>query len=60
MATDGSSVAGILCGTTDGYQHPDYPNQPKAQPSDSPTGTPVNPYAVGQSLSSVCQAATGT
>lgn len=55
-----SFVAGALCGTRDGYQHPDYPNDRAAQPTVSPSGTPVNPYVLGQSISGVCQSTTGT
>ena len=55
-------VAGVLCGTSDGYQHPDYPDNPSAEarPSDSPTGTPVDPYVMGQSRPAGCQAVTRT
>jgi hypothetical protein len=55
-------VAGALCGMTDGYQHPDYPDNPasEAQPTDSPSGTPVDPYVMGQPRSAGCQATTGT
>ena len=55
---DGGSVSGSMCGTTDGYQHPDYPNLRAAQPT--PSGTPVNPYVLGQSSSAICRATTGT
>lgn len=54
------SAAGALCGARDGYQHPDYPNDVAARPTVSPTGTPVNPYALGKSISGVCQSTTGT
>lgn len=55
-------VAGVLCGTSDGYQHPDYPDNPSAgaRPSDSPTGTPVDPYVMEQSRPAGCQAVTRT
>jgi hypothetical protein len=55
-------VAGAVCGTSDGYQHPDYPDNPSAEarPSDSPTGTPVDPYVMGQSRPGGCQAVTST
>lgn len=55
-------VAGALCGSTDGYQHPDYPNQiGAAQPTVSPSGKPVNPYAMGQSRAAAgCETTTGT
>jgi hypothetical protein len=56
----GGSTSGSRCGTTDGYQHPDYPNQPGAHPSVPPTGKPINPYALGQSVSGLCDASTGT
>jgi hypothetical protein len=62
ISTSGiGGVAGALCGTTDGYEHPDYPDNPSsgARPSDSPSGTPVDPYVMGQSRTG-CQAATGT
>jgi hypothetical protein len=58
---DSSGFAGIVCGTTDGYQHPDYPAAAAApDPSDSPSGAPVDPYVAGQSKPGACQAATGT
>ena len=57
---DGGSVSGALCGTADGYQHPDYPNEPEAQPGASPTGAPVDPYVMGQPVSGTCRATTGT
>ncbi len=55
-----SSAAGALCGTRDGYQHPDYPNDLAVQPTVSPSGTPVNPYALGQTVSGTCESTTGT
>ena len=54
------SVSGALCGTGDGYQHPDYPNDPAVQPAVSPSGTPVSPYALGKSIPGTCQSTTGT
>jgi len=59
---NGGSVAGTECGTTDGYEHPDYPDSPDAGGQPSPSGSPVDPYALGQSggSSSECQATTGT
>lgn len=39
------SPAGALCGTADGYQHPDYPDDPAVHSTVTPTGTPVDPYA---------------
>jgi hypothetical protein len=55
-------VAGIKCGTKDGYVHPDYPANASAgsQPSASPSGTPVDPYAMGSVAAGGCQATTGT
>jgi hypothetical protein len=62
ISTSGiGGVAGALCGTTDGYEYPDYPDNPssEARPSGSPSGTPVDPYVMGQSRTG-CQATTGT
>jgi hypothetical protein len=58
----GGGVAGAECGTTDGYAHPDYPDTPQAGAQPSPSGSPIDPYALGQSgqTSSECQATTGT
>jgi hypothetical protein len=53
-------VSGIVCGTGDGFWHPDYPVTVSASPSVSPSGTPVNPYVAGQSYQGPCQATTGT
>jgi len=55
-------VAGADCGSTDGYSHPDYPDNtvPGAQPSVTPSGTPVDPYVAGQSRVGDCQETTGT
>lgn len=57
----GGGVAGAKCGTRDGYEHPDYPDSRDAG-APSPSGSPVDPYALGQSAdsSSQCQATTGT
>jgi hypothetical protein len=54
------SVAGVDCGTADGYQHPAYPVQVAAQPTASPSGTAVDPYVMGQPESGQCQPTTGT
>ncbi|HEX7163278.1 MAG TPA: hypothetical protein VF223_18835 [Trebonia sp.] len=54
------SSAGALCGTRDGYEHPDYPNDLAVRPAVSPSGTPVNPYVLGKSISEMCQSTTGT
>ncbi len=60
----GGGVAGAKCGTTDGYEHPDYPNSPKTGAQPAPSGTPIDPYAMGQEQSegtaSTCRATTGT
>jgi len=40
----GGSTAGDLCGTRDGYIHPDFPQGPP--PSVQPSGKPVNPYSL--------------
>jgi hypothetical protein len=60
----GGGVAGTECGTTDGYGHPDYPGSPKTGAQPSPSGTPIDPYALGQEQSggtaSECRATTGT
>jgi hypothetical protein len=56
----GGSVSGAECGTTDGYQHPDYPALVTAQPSASPSGTAIDPYIMGQSDSGLCRQTTGT
>jgi hypothetical protein len=53
-------VAGIKCGTTDGYVHPDYRVAAAAQPSVSPSGTPVDPYGMKSSAGTGCQPTTGT
>src|ERR1700722_6726242 len=64
VTSDGTTggVAGADCGSTDGYSHPDYPasTAPGAQPSVSPSGTPVDPYVAGQSREGTCQETTGT
>jgi hypothetical protein len=58
----GDNVSGVQCGTSDGYRHPDYPDVSGAvaQPSDSPSGTPIDPYVLGNTGSTACQATTGT
>jgi hypothetical protein len=65
VQTTGGDDAGGFCGEPDGYTHPDYPNsgQTAPNPSDSPTGTPVNPYALSgprQTETAGCTASTGT
>jgi hypothetical protein len=60
-SNDSSGVSGIVCGESDGYQHPGYPTAAaQPNPSGSPTGKPLNPYVGGQSLGGDCQATTGT
>lgn len=54
------SSAGVLCGTTDGYIHPDYPGTAARGAGPSPSGTAVDPYAMGASGSSGCHPSTGT
>jgi hypothetical protein len=56
-------MAGGKCGTTDGYTHPDFPgNRPApGQPSEQPTGTPIDPYSMANPEGpGNCQAITGT
>lgn len=57
-----SGVAGTKCGMSDGYSHPDYPvsTDNGAQPSDSASGTPIDPYVTGQGKTGPCQSVTGT
>jgi hypothetical protein len=53
--------AGIQCGATDGYIHPDYPSERSAHPSGS--GPAVNPYSTATSVPGggvVCGSTTGT
>jgi hypothetical protein len=59
LESTGGNVAGAKCGTSDGYDHPDYPTAP-VNPSDSPTGKPINPYVAGQTLTGKCENTTGT
>ena len=56
------SFAGTTCGTTDGYLHPDYPGSQAGAPapSVSPSGTPVDPYAMATTGPPGCQRTTGT
>ena len=53
--------AGIQCGTTDGYIHPDYPSERSANVSES--GPAVNPYSSATSIpggGAACGRTTGT
>jgi hypothetical protein len=54
------SQAGGLCGTTDGYLHPDYPSErgPGAYPS--PSGRAINPYSFATNFPAGCTQSTGT
>lgn len=54
------TAAGTLCGARDGYRHPDYPSDLAVQPSVSPSGTPIDPYATGKAYTGTCEATTGT
>ena len=58
----GGDVAGTVCRTTDGYERPDYPDS-TAGAHPSPSGSPIDPYALGYSEGSSslqCRATTGT
>jgi hypothetical protein len=53
--------AGGQCGTTDGYIHPDYPDERTANPSES--GSAINPYSTATSVpggGARCGRTTGT
>ena len=53
------STAGALCGTRDGFNHPDYPNANSG--GVAPSGAPVNPYSfAAPSSNGGCHATTGT
>jgi hypothetical protein len=57
--TAGDFIAGQRCGIGDGYIHPDFPNGPA--PKVSPSGAPVNPYALNvNDTRDVCRSTTGT
>jgi hypothetical protein len=53
-----NTVAGIKCGATDGYVHPQFPVN--APGKVKPTGSPVNPYDQSAPLYSGCRNTTGT
>lgn len=53
-------IAGAQCHTMDGYVHPDYPDAPSSEAQPTPSGAPVDPYAMGTSGKSGCQRTTGT
>jgi len=53
--------AGIQCGTTDGYIHPDYPSERSANVSES--GPAISPYSTATSIpggGAACGRTTGT
>lgn len=55
--------AGGRCGSTDGYQHPDYPGERASGAGGTQTGPAVNPYSLATSVpggSAVCGNSTGT
>jgi hypothetical protein len=55
------SQAGGLCGTTDGYLHPDYPSERKPGAYPSPSGPAINPYSFATtSFPAGCTQSTGT
>lgn len=59
----GGGVSGAQCSSKDGYQHPAYqvPAITVPNPSGSPSGKPINPYALnGARNGQACQATTGT
>ena len=56
-----SGVAGLQCGTKDGYIHPDYPGLQTAMPAES--GPAVDPYAPATDMpngGAACGRSTGT
>lgn len=55
----GPAVAGIRCGTKDGFVHPDYRSGPPD--TAAPAGPAVDPYAFGEpGKTGACQPTTGT
>jgi hypothetical protein len=54
------SVAGALCGTTDGYLHPQYPNKSAPGANPAPSGPAVNPYSFATPDGAGCTKSTGT
>lgn len=55
--------AGIQCGTTDGYIHPDYPSERERLGAPTPSGPVINPYAPPPTSTpgtAVCQRTSGT
>jgi hypothetical protein len=53
-----NTIAGIKCGATDGYIHPQFPVSGPGK--KRPTGSPVNPYDQNEPLYSGCRNTTGT
>jgi hypothetical protein len=52
-----SAAAGSLCGTKDGFVHPDFTGEPEKV---RPSGAPVNPYDQSAPLPDHCERTTGT
>jgi hypothetical protein len=54
--------AGALCGSTDGYQHPDYPSERGPGPHPSPSGAAIDPYSFTAAVpvGVLCGRSTGT
>jgi hypothetical protein len=57
--TGDDGISGDSCGNTDSFVHPDWPSVVQ-QPSDSGSGAPINPYALGQIRTATCESITGT
>lgn len=56
---NGVFVSGVECGSKDGYVHPGYPVS-QGGTSASPSGSPVDPYVIGNSEVAGCKPTTGT
>jgi hypothetical protein len=54
------SQAGGMCGTTDGFLHPDYPIERVPGASPVPSGPVVNPYSFATNVPRGCTQSTGT
>jgi hypothetical protein len=55
--------AGIRCGFTDGYQHPDYPSERSSGAGGTQSGPAINPYSGATAVpggGAVCGRTTGT
>jgi hypothetical protein len=57
--TGADGISGNSCGNTDGFVHPYWPSAVH-QPSDSGSGAPIDPYALGQTRTATCENTTGT